>query len=457
MEKRLTKYTHRLVQTAPFGGWRVALAASLFLAAGCSQVPDEVNPVEWYKGVDNWLNEPDESYTEAPPSALGSTLERERVATAEESFPNLSDVPPRPPAYDPEAAAEISRDLVADRAHAKYSDEKIRFQSEADTALSIQKRKLAEAPPPAAAPRAPVRLSGELSSPTSMPEGVSKAIGPQEGGMSAMTPPPPPVLTAQSQPIRPPVSSLPVRSAVAPQPPPMISRPMPQSPAVAAPLNIPASDIVPSLPYFPTAAPELNQTMNRYFSESGARALPANFQQQPPAALPADQGLAPLPALPQNGAGSAMESAVPAPKALITKSSESAHAPRSLAEYSPANVGMSIRVATVNFAVGSSSLSKEDRAVLQDVVGMFRQNGKSIRVIGHASSRTRDLDPMTHQLANFNISVDRANSVAKELMRLGIGGEQIFVGARSDSEPIYYEVMPSGEAGNRRTEIYIDY
>ena len=114
-------------------------------------------------------------------------------------------------------------------------------------------------------------------------------------------------------------------------------------------------------------------------------------------------------------------------------------------------------MATVNFAVGSSSLSKEDRAVLQDVVGMFRQNGKSIRVIGHASSRTRDLDPMTHQLANFNISVDRANSVAKELMRLGIGGEQIFVGARSDSEPIYYEVMPSGEAGNRRTEIYIDY
>ena len=162
MEKRLSSCKHRPVQAACSGTLRFALAASLFTLVGCSQVPDEINPVEWYKGVDAWLGD-DESYAEAPPSALESTLERERVVVADEPFPNLSDVPARPPAYDPESAAEISEGLVADRAHAKYSDESIRFQSEANTTLEMQKRqlerRLAEAPPPQASPSAPVTLA----------------------------------------------------------------------------------------------------------------------------------------------------------------------------------------------------------------------------------------------------------------------------------------------------------
>ncbi|MCE2509871.1 MAG: OmpA family protein [Alphaproteobacteria bacterium] len=446
----------RSAHPAYFNTLGLALAASLFTLAGCSQVPDEVNPVEWYKGVDSWLSD-DEAYAEAPPSALEPTLERERVAAADESFPNLSDVPARPPAYDPESAAEISEGLVADRAHAKYSDETIRFQSEADTALAIQSgrqmRKLAEAPPPKAAPRSPVMMAGELSSATSVPKGVSERIDSPEAAMRVTAPPPPPVLTAEARPA-PPVALRQPRSIV-PSPPPMVSRPLPQSPMVAAPLNIPASDVVPSLPYFPTAAPELNQTMQKYFMQSGAPTLPANFQPQA-AAAPVAGGL-PSVQVPENGSMPAVSTPLPAPKALMTKSNADSDAPRSLAEYSPNDTGMSIRVATVGFGVGSSSLDEKDRALLKDVVGMFRQNGKSLRVIGHASSRTRDLDPTEHQLANFNISVDRANSVAKELMRQGISGDRIFVGARSDSEPIYYEVMPSGEAGNRRTEIYIDY
>jgi flagellar motor protein MotB len=47
--------------------------------------------------------------------------------------------------------------------------------------------------------------------------------------------------------------------------------------------------------------------------------------------------------------------------------------------------------------------------------------------------------------------------VARELMRLGVKPGKIFVGARSDSNPIYYESMPAGEAGNRRAEIFVDY
>ena len=46
---------------------------------------------------------------------------------------------------------------------------------------------------------------------------------------------------------------------------------------------------------------------------------------------------------------------------------------------------------------------------------------------------------------------------AKQLMDLGAPNEDLVVVAKADAEPIYYEIMPSGEAGNRRTEIYLDF
>jgi flagellar motor protein MotB len=32
----------------------------------------------------------------------------------------------------------------------------------------------------------------------------------------------------------------------------------------------------------------------------------------------------------------------------------------------------------------------------------------------------------------------------------------IRVGASSDSDPVFFEVMPAGESGNRRVEIYFE-
>jgi flagellar motor protein MotB len=78
-------------------------------------------------------------------------------------------------------------------------------------------------------------------------------------------------------------------------------------------------------------------------------------------------------------------------------------------------------------------------------------------VVGHASSRTRNMDPDRHRSVNYQISVERASSVARELTKLGVPSEMIVVSAMADEEPVYREVMPSGETGNRRAEIYIDY
>ena len=64
---------------------------------------------------------------------------------------------------------------------------------------------------------------------------------------------------------------------------------------------------------------------------------------------------------------------------------------------------------------------------------------------------------MRHKLVNFRVSLNRANSVAAALMAKGLPADKLFVGAVSDNEPLYYEVMPSGDAGNQRAEIYLDY
>jgi len=60
-----------------------------------------------------------------------------------------------------------------------------------------------------------------------------------------------------------------------------------------------------------------------------------------------------------------------------------------------------------------------------------------------------------HILVNFNISFDRAQAVAGELMRLGVPASALVVEAVGDTQPLLAEVMPAGEAANRRVEIFL--
>ncbi len=79
-----------------------------------------------------------------------------------------------------------------------------------------------------------------------------------------------------------------------------------------------------------------------------------------------------------------------------------------------------------------------------------------VRVVGHASRRTGDMSYGRHIAANFNVSIDRANAVARELTRLGVEPSRLLVEAVGDSQPRYHESMPSGESENRRVEIFLE-
>lgn len=110
----------------------------------------------------------------------------------------------------------------------------------------------------------------------------------------------------------------------------------------------------------------------------------------------------------------------------------------------------------VSFGHGSTQLNADDRLKVAQAANAARSQGGVVRVVGHASSRTGDLAVGRHVLANFKASLDRATAVANELIQNGVDPSRVFVEAKGDAVPVYYESMPAGEAGNRRAEIFIE-
>jgi len=119
--------------------------------------------------------------------------------------------------------------------------------------------------------------------------------------------------------------------------------------------------------------------------------------------------------------------------------------------------GRPVKVGTIYFSNGSAGLSRDDVQVLRQIARLHSERGGLIQVVGHASHRTRQMDPMRHRLANFGVSLSRGAQIKRALQRMGIDAQSIAVAAESDSQPIYRESMPSGEAGNRRAEVFFVY
>lgn len=116
-----------------------------------------------------------------------------------------------------------------------------------------------------------------------------------------------------------------------------------------------------------------------------------------------------------------------------------------------------VQVATIYFLSGSANLSETDRRVIQQVADMARRTGGTLRVIGHSSVGPQDRYSERQQVVNYKVSLDRANSVASQIVRTGIPRDRMKVTAEGDRNPIYSESSPNGAAGNRRTEIYLEY
>lgn len=106
---------------------------------------------------------------------------------------------------------------------------------------------------------------------------------------------------------------------------------------------------------------------------------------------------------------------------------------------------------------GAYDVTAEDRKALSEVARFWKDKGGEVRVIGHASHRTRNMNIIDHKTTNLKVSTDRAIKVSAELARLGVPSGKISVGAVADNETVSPENMPVNEAQNRRTEVYIAY
>ncbi len=383
----------------------VVSAAVLFAAVGgCSRVPDAVNPVQWYKNTTEFFaGEDDQKPAATETDQKQSTLAADRGKPppgADQPAPNLGSFPDRPPVTRAEQRRLADQGLVSDRGARRYSAETVPRQGEPLDALA---------------------------------PGVEAAM--------PDVPAPPPLPT---------VSAAPPPMAAPAAPPPSA---VPSALVAAAPAPPPAAAVPPP----PVSAPPPGRVRE---------SLQARLARLPPAPAPPPANVlapAPFETMVISSAGVELAAAPllasqpvvsPAPRARSTSRRKGG-----ASRFGQARGALppgAIKVATILVPKGSAELDARDRRILGDVFRLHRQRGGKLRVIGHASHHTRNLDPVKHKMVNHRISVARADSVARELIRRGVRADDISVDARADSEPIYYEIMPSGEAGNRRAEIYFE-
>ncbi len=393
----------------------VAAVAGLAFLTGCSALPDALNPVAWYESATDtaggWFSD-DETSEEAQAGT--------EQAPADSSFPNLASVPERPvPSTTEEERAQIQQGLVADRDNARYSDQ-ARASAPASAPSATQSTgsttTLAPPPAPSVAPPPAAAVASAPAPPraAATQEGQASTLWPRRPAPETRLPRTTSGAVAPDSALRRPSESLDIstdtkRQTAAAQPAPSGSSVRVETPA--------------------TRSTQLDSTT----------ATPPV-----PPATPA----------PQSAAGSA--SAPTAPSAAGETPSVIVDGP-TLDQYQLGFSGPAYLVGTVYFRHGSAGLTGEERKLISQIAGAALQTDAYVRVVGHASSRTAEMPLDRHELVNFNVSLARAETVAAALVAGGVPEGRVLVEAMSASQPLFFESMPSGEAGNRRTEILFQY
>jgi len=351
--------------------------------------------------------------------------------------PDLASLPARPaPTATPGEQQQTAQSLASDGAQARYSADALRGGTEA-----------AAAPPPAsdATPNAAQRvLSAADAPPTAaeVPVTAPEATPPAQVAVApaAAAPAPAPALRATAPSNEPAVpANAPVRTAALPG-----ASATPVGPSAgsagnqpAVPANAPARGgamMAPSaasdaaLGFKPSAAPPLDPSVGQFVSAPIISRYRQIASLAGPTATPA------VPAVPPKGA---------------SRGSDGGSVMANLSGGTP--------TAVVYFAGDGVALSKAAHAQIRAAVAAFKANGGqgSIRVVGHSSSRTGDMSVEKHLETIFAKSQARANAVAQDLIRQGVPASKVLIDAVGDSQPVYYESMPKGEAGNRRAEIFV--
>jgi outer membrane protein OmpA-like peptidoglycan-associated protein len=319
------------------------------------------------------------------------------------SYPNLGTVPPSAPATSSSAERQqITAGLVADQQNAAYSDQPLTAQSEQQN--SAPPAPVTTITPPSATAADTSGTQNQVSSASTEAQAApAESTSATSSTAPAPTNPPPVPALAQTQ------------IPAAPQP-----------TAGITPLAPPPNPLPPPQPAVQMA--------------SAWPQAPVNVDQAQLGGAPPREQLYPAPNAPFYGA--------PAGGAPAYGAAYSASVPAALP---PAGAP----IAVIFFQDSSSALSNRAMSVLKDVALIQQQQGGQIRLVGHASERTAAVSYGEHEAINQKMSIARATSVARALIGFGAPQGTISVSAVGAQQPVYYENMPTGEAGNRRVEVFL--
>lgn len=115
---------------------------------------------------------------------------------------------------------------------------------------------------------------------------------------------------------------------------------------------------------------------------------------------------------------------------------------------------------TIYFGHGSAKLDAKDRAIVLELVRSYNLKSNvaadtGIKVQGHASTRAETDDPVTRRIMNLKMSMKRALSVSKALIRAGVPSSKITTVAYGDTRPATTERGDGDkETASRRVEVY---
>ncbi|MCF8468545.1 MAG: OmpA family protein [Sneathiella sp.] len=338
-----------------------------------------------------------------------STDNTEEQAAAD--YPSVNAVPEKPETVASLSdAREIEEGLRSDREKARYTDEALR----ADTAIQPPKAE------PAVTQSAPVVKE---------------------------TPPPPApkepdVAAVPTEPVKEAPLAAPAEASTTPPPATAETSTAPAPPESMAPKSATEKTIAAAAPTPDTMTPD--EGVNRVFEDrlnaSSVTALPEGMKSTETDAAPASS------AAPASRAAPAPVDNSPV---VMTPPDGS----RLIPNYAASDGRTPIE--TIYFAQGSHRIDAADREKLERIARTQMAAGGKLKVVGHASSRTRQMPETRHMIVNLNVSNARAAAVAEFLLKAGVAPGDLVIESVSDADPLINEPMPSAEAKNRRAEIFL--
>lgn len=428
--------------------------------AGCQTMAD-LDPTGLLGGDDN--NTPD---TQFPPDS-----QQQANADATTTTPDLASIPARPAQPDATAQANTTQQVAAAGTQAQYSADALRAGTDAaapppiatDATATKQALATTNAPPTADAPP----TAGSAAAADAPPSAFAPTAEAPPTASAAANP----NAAVPARPTRVASAAPPAAPEAAPETAPVAEAPPGAAPVTTIPMAPPrgAEPAVPAVPmtaggrmamvnpsdaqlgFRPSSAPPLSSGVSQWV----APPVLANYRQTASLAGAAGTSSPAVAAVPAVGRRGARGMGGPSMSGDVVANLDAV--PGTPMGRAAAMNGGIAPAEVIFFPGDGTSLSAAARNQVRDAVSAFRATGggATIKVVGHASSRTGNMPVERHLEVIFQKSQARADAVAQALIRAGVPADKVQIEAVGDSQPIYYESMPKGEDGNRRAEIFL--